>query len=226
MAYSANSRPEGRGGLTAWLYRHRGSTAVPFALAAVLGARLRPAAALAGAVLIVLGEALRLWAAAHIGPHSRASSFQAPRLVTTGPYRWMRHPLYAGNAILCVGMLLFSGAYLPWLPLALGVAFILQYGLFIKREERLLAAEWGDAWREYCHRVPCLGVGRRAGPGGDTPGGGALPAGAAPPGASASVPAHAAPTPLTATLRLEWPTLRTILGLLVLIAIRWLLRGR
>lgn len=146
--------------------------------------------------MILAGETLRLWAASFIGPHSRGTTLRAPRLVTEGPYALMRHPLYAGNGIVCAGLLVFSGAFLPWLPLVFIPAFLVQYALFMAREERFLAAEWGSAWAEYRAGASLLGVA-------------ALP-----------MAGHPARFRITgAGWKLEWPTVRTILGLIVLLVV-------
>lgn len=50
----------------------------------------------AGALVASCGEGLRLWAAGHL---------EKGREVTrSGPYRWLRHPLYAGSALLGIGL--------------------------------------------------------------------------------------------------------------------------
>jgi protein-S-isoprenylcysteine O-methyltransferase Ste14 len=63
-----------------------------------------------GAAIALVGEALRLWAAGHL---------EKSREVTrSGPYRWTRHPLYAGSAIIAAGLAVASGS----LPVAAIVA--------------------------------------------------------------------------------------------------------
>jgi protein-S-isoprenylcysteine O-methyltransferase Ste14 len=184
-----------------WLYRHRGSTAVPFAIVAVVGADPTVFSILVGGFLIALGESLRLKAAATIGPHSRGLSLRAPELVMTGPYAFLRHPLYMGNLIVSTGVLVLSRSFLPWLPLVFGPAFLIQYTLFVRREERFLAERFGAAWVNYAARVPAF-VG----------------------GSAWRALAGAVPLDRD-TLRLEWPTLRTILGLLLLIGLVAFLRN-
>jgi protein-S-isoprenylcysteine O-methyltransferase Ste14 len=184
------------------LYKHRGATAAPFALVLVWGARPEPVSALAGVVLILAGEALRLWAVIHIGPHSRGSSFRAPSLVRSGPYALVRHPLYIGNALLCAGLLLVSRAFVPWFPILFSTFFVIQYALFIRSEERFLGKRWGDDWGAYAHSVGSL-VPRLP-----------LSAGC---GGSSRLTMEA--------LRLEWPTMRTTLGLMLLIALKLLMAG-
>lgn len=67
------------------------------------------------------------------------------QLVECGPYRWLRHPAYAGEALL-VGACVWAGG--PW---EAGVALIPALVLRIRAEERVLAADPG--WEAYQERV-------------------------------------------------------------------------
>lgn len=67
------------------------------------------------------------------------------RLVTGGPYRWVRHPLYTTGITLFLSIALMAGS---WLILALaGVALILVLTVVIPAEERELLAKFGDDYR-------------------------------------------------------------------------------
>ena len=68
-------------------------------------------------------------------------------LIKTGPYRWLRHPIYAS----LLGMLLEVGLAKAWWPLLIaGVAFyIVGTEIRIRAEEGLLAARFGEEFTEY-----------------------------------------------------------------------------
>jgi len=72
-------------------------------------------------------------------------------LVTEGPFAWSRNPIYLAGLLLYIGIALVAG---PW-TLALAVPFwaVLRYGV-IAREERYLAARFGDAYAAYRATVP------------------------------------------------------------------------
>jgi protein-S-isoprenylcysteine O-methyltransferase Ste14 len=75
-------------------------------------------------------------------------------LITTGPYRLVRHPIYSGM----LGMLIASGiAVSHWTGLVAGVAMELT-GTWIRThsEERLLREAFEPAYEEYARRVPAL----------------------------------------------------------------------
>jgi protein-S-isoprenylcysteine O-methyltransferase Ste14 len=72
-------------------------------------------------------------------------------LVVSGPYRWVRHPLYAGLPPWALALGLLMDNWLLW-PLA-AVGFLLL-ALRTPIEERFLIERFGDAYREYMRRTP------------------------------------------------------------------------
>jgi protein-S-isoprenylcysteine O-methyltransferase Ste14 len=100
-----------------------------------------------GLVLFAAGLAFALWARTHIGrnwgtPMSRKTE---PDLVTSGPYRLVRHPIYAGILIAGIGTAVaLSWAWLIPVGLA-GVYFI--YSAIV--EERNLTEQFPDTYPAY-----------------------------------------------------------------------------
>jgi protein-S-isoprenylcysteine O-methyltransferase Ste14 len=87
----------------------------------------------------------------------RANTFAAPvvkiqegqRVIDTGPYAIVRHPMYASALFLFIGVPLLLGS---WLGLALSVILILGIAWRTVREERVLRAELGG-YDDYAARV-------------------------------------------------------------------------
>ena len=76
------------------------------------------------------------------------------KLITEGPYRVVRNPIYTGM----LGMLLATGlAVSHWTGLAVAL-IVYAIGTFIRvrSEERLLRETFGTSWDEYAHRVPAV----------------------------------------------------------------------
>ena len=92
-----------------------------------------------------LGLRQLLPAATDAGRHS------PPRLVISGAYRWVRHPLYFWGLVF---MWLTPAMTLNRLALFAALSVYLYLGTFF--EERRLVAEFGDAYRAYQRRVPRL----------------------------------------------------------------------
>lgn len=134
-----------------------------FAVAAILPAALRDVAvgslgqgAWAGVCLCVLGLGLRAWGMRTLGTSYtrtlRTGSGQ--RLVTDGPYRWVRHPGYVGSMAVWIGAAL---AFHSWLAaIVVAILMLLAYGWRIRSEERMMADHFGDAYRDYTARTSRL----------------------------------------------------------------------
>ncbi len=130
-----------------WLFERRGWLPVPL-LAAMLA--FPPRAWAPGLLILATGEALRLLAVGHIGLPSRTRADDVGDLVRSGPYGWVRNPLYLGN------LLLFGGLGTVLWPSAVVAVPILvvYYQLIVRWEERNLAARLGEPYRRYLVEVP------------------------------------------------------------------------
>lgn len=103
---------------------------------------------------VVAGAALRTWGTAYLGNsvvHSR--DMQAGGVVASGPYRFVRNPLYLGTGFFSLGVSILmppSGA------IFFLVATFFFYFRLILGEEDYLARQLGDPYLAYCRRVPRL----------------------------------------------------------------------
>lgn len=111
----------------------------------------------AGAVVGGLAVALNVWAhrtlSAQLGvafnPMLRLNS--VPALVTDGPYRWVRHPIYLAFFLMMTAVTLLSA---NWLLGGCGLGLILcVIGLRTSEEERRLIEQFGDQYRNYMQRT-------------------------------------------------------------------------
>ena len=120
--------------------------------ALVVAARPTPLSVSLGFVVVALGEALRFWAAGHLR--------KTVELVTSGPYRFTRNPMYLGRLII------FSGiCVMAWLPYLLSLAvlalgWVVFFGYYLPRKERVETARLhglhGAAYELYLAAVPAL----------------------------------------------------------------------
>ena len=106
----------------------------------------------AGAVLVALGEAIRLWGVRHIGAISRTRSDRLGPLIASGPFALVRNPLYIGNVALWAGFAV--SARLPWLAPVLVAILAFEYHAIVRWEERLLEERLGETYRSYAAQVP------------------------------------------------------------------------
>lgn len=167
-AVRTRSRPAGRGlglasrfgALATYLM-----AAIPYFLAWILLWRplpgtppdwMRVGALLVGGLLGAAGLAVYLWGRLTLGTMYNVSSvlgselYADQRLITAGPFRYVRHPMYCGIALAAVGAVM---VYRTW-AMVFAVAALPAFAVKARHEERLLAAEFGDQWKDYAQRVP------------------------------------------------------------------------
>jgi protein-S-isoprenylcysteine O-methyltransferase Ste14 len=156
LRQSLNSRPGAR-------HDDRGSRVV-IGVAAVMGillaisaARGLPALAIGdrviagwcGLVLLLAARALRQWAFWTLGRLFTFTVQTSPDqvVVTSGPYRFVRHPAYSALLLAAAGGGLYVGNWLSLVALVAAVAAGLVYRITV--EERALSNDVGAAYREY-----------------------------------------------------------------------------
>jgi protein-S-isoprenylcysteine O-methyltransferase Ste14 len=133
--------------------------AIGFAFAWPRATITTPNSALAprvGAVLAIASAGFGIWAIYTLG---RQWSIQARlrtdhRLVTRGPYRWVRHPVYS-----CFfGLLIATGLVFSTAPgLAIGVLlYATGTAIRIRSEDALLREQFGQEFDDYSRRTPAL----------------------------------------------------------------------
>jgi protein-S-isoprenylcysteine O-methyltransferase Ste14 len=102
-------------------------------------ARPEPGLLMAGLPIAVVGEALRVWAAGHL---------EKSREVTqSGPYRFMRHPLYAGSALMGIGLSIASTNLI--VAVLTGIYLGTTIRAAVKTEEAFLRSAFGGDYDAY-----------------------------------------------------------------------------
>jgi protein-S-isoprenylcysteine O-methyltransferase Ste14 len=128
--------------------------AATFAFVIVLAAlaKPRPLEVAIGFVIAALGEVIRFWAAGHL--------LKTKELITSGPYRYTRNPLYLGRLLILTGLCVMCRLpyYANWAFLAVGYAVFFLY--YLPRKERVeparLRAVHGETYDRYFRAVPAL----------------------------------------------------------------------
>jgi protein-S-isoprenylcysteine O-methyltransferase Ste14 len=136
------------------MFRYRSYTPIPFLVAMVIFARPTVASLLIGFVILALGESLRFWGVSIAGSETRTTgSVGGTYLIVTGPFAFVRNPLYLGNMLLYAGVGVMSMALFPWLLAAALAWFYFQYYQIVTREEEYLAQTFGEAYERYARSV-------------------------------------------------------------------------
>jgi protein-S-isoprenylcysteine O-methyltransferase Ste14 len=108
-----------------------------------------------GELLVAAGVGIAIWARRHIGEFwsARVTLKEDHRLIQSGPYARVRHPIYTGVLVAMMGTALFVG---EWRAL-LGVLLVfVTHWLKARREEALLTEQFGAEYREYRERTGSL----------------------------------------------------------------------
>jgi protein-S-isoprenylcysteine O-methyltransferase Ste14 len=107
-------------------------------------ARVSDASLWLGITVMMVGMGIRFWASGYIS--------KSRTLATGGPYAYVRNPLYLGNFILGLGVVIIAdhmGLLLYYL-----ISFSVLYIGTIQEEQKVLEEKFGAAYREYMASVP------------------------------------------------------------------------
>ncbi len=101
-----------------------------------------------GIALTVAGLALCAWARHHLGAYwsDKVALKVDHQLIRSGPYTFLRHPIYSGVLLGVVGTALAIG---EWRGLVVLVVMAANYWVKAGREESILSSKFGEAFTEY-----------------------------------------------------------------------------
>lgn len=121
------------------LARYRVRLGFAVAVLAVWLARPTPRTLAIGAIIAIVGEGIRIWAAGHL---------EKGREVTmSGPYRFTRHPLYLGSSIMGIGFAVASSSVVV---AALTLVYLgVTITSAVRSEERHLTDKFGSMYGQY-----------------------------------------------------------------------------
>ncbi|MGH6665472.1 MAG: methyltransferase family protein [Pseudolabrys sp.] len=107
------------------------------------------------AIMVAAGLAFTCWARAMLGANWSAAVVvkQDHELIRSGPYRYVRHPIYTGLLIALFGTALETGAWRGIIGFAL-IAIAVAYKY--RAEEAFMIQKFGDAYVRYRAEVPAL----------------------------------------------------------------------
>ena len=145
-------------GIRQFFFKNRSYTPIPLALLIIYYSKLDWELMYFGGILIFLGEAIRLTSIRYAGGRTRTRLVGAPAICSDGPYSYVRNPLYLGNIIIYIGIVIFSGGgdmFYQLLIITI-IFFFLQYGIIISLEEERLRELFNKEYEIYCQNVPRL----------------------------------------------------------------------
>jgi len=99
-------------------------------------------------IIIILGLTIRMYASGFV--------LKNKELSTTGPYAYVRHPLYTGNILVLTGMAIINGQL--WASLIALSFFLFYYPAAIEYEDRKLKELFPGSWEKWANKTPALTI--------------------------------------------------------------------
>jgi len=99
-----------------------------------------------GIGFIISGLLIRIWANGY--------AIKMDKLTTSGPYAFVRHPLYLGTMFIAVGFVVTLNSF--YIGAALLIGLILIYINTMKKEEKMLRDKFGQVYLDYQKKVPAI----------------------------------------------------------------------
>jgi protein-S-isoprenylcysteine O-methyltransferase Ste14 len=133
-------------------FKPRFAVIYPFALFMIFFCTLDEASIRAGIGFIIAGLLIRLW--------SNGFAIKNDKLTTSGPYAFVRNPLYLGTFLIAIGFVIVLKSdplQLEWIAGGIFLFFLSAiYYFTIKEEQGMLLAKFKNAYSDYCRSVPAM----------------------------------------------------------------------
>lgn len=100
-----------------------------------------------GVLLCLAGMAILISGRQHLGRNwsQTVAVKEGHQLVTSGPYRYIRHPMYAGGLLAAIGSAIVAGGSWVFLTVFLGALFLWR----VRAEDKLMAKQFPNEYPEY-----------------------------------------------------------------------------
>lgn len=108
-----------------------------------------------GVAIVAAGHTFAFWARIHLGKYwsGTVALKEGHKIISTGPYGMVRHPIYTGLLSAILGSAVAAGGLDGFIGFAIMIpAYIIKW----KREEKLLIGEFGQEYRDYMKKTPAI----------------------------------------------------------------------
>ena len=140
-----------------FFFKNRSFTPIPIAVSIIYFAQPENHNVLLGFAVLLVGELIRMWSVSYAGGETRTTKVGAPSLCTAGPYGYVRNPIYVGNMLMYLGIVIIAGSpNLTLMALTTMTFFIIQYSLIISLEEEKLDELFGSEYLAYKKNVRAI----------------------------------------------------------------------
>jgi len=137
------------------LFKYRSYTPIPFLVLMLIFQNSNIRTLIIGFAVSLIGELIRFWGVSWTGSETRTTGTAGGTfLIISGPFAYVRNPLYIGNILIYLGLGIMSFALFPYLQMAALIFFFWQYYLIVKEEENYLIKRFPEEFKEYLKNVP------------------------------------------------------------------------
>jgi protein-S-isoprenylcysteine O-methyltransferase Ste14 len=137
------------------IFKNRSYTPIPFLILMVFFEQATIWSLIVGFLISLIGEAIRLWGVSWAGSETRTTgNVGGTYLIISGPFAYVRNPLYVGNILIYLGFGIMSLSLFPYLQIIALLFFIFQYSLIVSEEEEYLKRTYGEQYKKYFSSVP------------------------------------------------------------------------
>jgi protein-S-isoprenylcysteine O-methyltransferase Ste14 len=135
-------------------FKYRSYTPIPFLLLMLIFQQSTPLTLIIGFAIALVGELIRYWGVSWAGSETRSTGgVGGTFLIISGPFAYVRNPLYVGNILMYLGLGIMSFALFPYLQIIAIFFFLFQYYYIIREEEKYLREKFKDEYKDYCEHV-------------------------------------------------------------------------
>jgi protein-S-isoprenylcysteine O-methyltransferase Ste14 len=115
---------------------------------------VNPVASSIGVILCAAGMSFLVWGRKTLGRNwsQTVAAKKHPELVTSGPYRYVRHPMYFGGLVAAIGSAIVCGGGWIFLAVILGSLFLWR----VRAEDNLMAQQFPNEYPDYQKRTKAL----------------------------------------------------------------------
>lgn len=136
-------------------FTYRSYTPIPFLILMIVFENSSVTSLIVGFIIALIGESIRLWGVSWAGSETRTTGkVGGTYLIISGPFAYVRNPLYVGNILIYLGLGIMSFALFPYLQIIALMFFVFQYYLIVKAEEEYLFNTFGEQYKKYFESVP------------------------------------------------------------------------
>jgi protein-S-isoprenylcysteine O-methyltransferase Ste14 len=128
------------------LFRLRFAVLYPLALYPFFFAQIDRRSMVSGGIILMLGMFIRLW--------SNGYAIKMGKLTVSGPYAYVRNPLYVGTLLMVLGLVTMAQVF--WAGAVSLAVMGLAYRRTVCQEEKMLGDKFGRLYAEYKARVPAM----------------------------------------------------------------------